>query len=307
MRIVFVVDDNLIGNKKAIKEVLRDVSAWQEQNGYPLTFFTEASIDLADDPELMRLMVEANVITVFVGIESPNEASLRETKKFQNVRTGGTMLEKVHRIQGAGMEVWCGMIVGFDNDGPSVFDAQTRFLKESRIANVLVSLLTAIPKTPLYHRLEREGRLDMSDELEFGTNVISLQLSREELRDGYVRVMNELYKPDAYFGRLEELYLQEKIRFCQGRARYWRRHPIKRLTANALFLAQAAGLFLQLMRNIPEASLRQEYRRRIGRFLKVRRDPATLLSFVFSCAMHYHAHTMARRMVSGRTAVFSGY
>ena len=307
MHIVFVVDDNLIGNKKAIKEVLRDVSAWQEQNGYPLTFFTEASIDLADDPELMRLMVEANVITVFVGIESPNEASLRETKKFQNVRTGGTMLEKVHRIQGAGMEVWCGMIVGFDNDGPSVFDAQTRFLKESRIANVLVSLLTAIPKTPLYHRLEREGRLDMSDELEFGTNVISLQLSREELRDGYVRVMNELYKPDAYFGRLEELYLQEKIRFCQGRARYWRRHPIKRLTANALFLAQAAGLFLQLMRNIPEASLRQEYRRRIGRFLKVRRDPATLLSFVFSCAMHYHAHTMARRMVSGRTAVFSGY
>ena len=124
MRIVFIVDDNLIGNKKAIKEVLRDVSAWQEQNGYPLTFFTEASIDLADDPELMRLMVEANIITVFVGIESPNEASLRETKKFQNVRTGGTMLEKVHRIQGAGMEVWCGMIVGFDNDDPSIFDAQ---------------------------------------------------------------------------------------------------------------------------------------------------------------------------------------
>ena len=136
MRIVFIVDDNLIGNKKAIKEVLRDVIAWQERNGYPLTFFTEASIDLADDPELMQLMVEANVITVFVGIESPNEASLRETKKFQNVRSGGTMLEKVHRIQDAGMEVWCGMIVGFDNDDPSVFDAQSRFLGESRIANV---------------------------------------------------------------------------------------------------------------------------------------------------------------------------
>ena len=119
--------------------------------------------------------------------------------------------------------------------------------------------------------------------------------------------MNDLYEPDAYFERLEELYLQEKIRFCQGRARYWRRHPVKRLTANALFLAQAAGLFLQLMRNVPEASLRREYRRRIGRFLKVRRDPAALLFFVFNCAMHYHAHTMARQMVSGRTAVFSGY
>ena len=90
MRIVFIVDDNLIGNKKAIKEVLRDVIDWQERNGYPMTFFTEASIDLADDPELMRLMVEANIVTVFVGIESPNEASLRETKKFQNVRDGGT-------------------------------------------------------------------------------------------------------------------------------------------------------------------------------------------------------------------------
>ena len=79
------------------------------------------------------------------------------------------------------------------------------------------------------------------------------------------------------------------------------------MTANALFLAQAAGLFLQLMRNIPEASLRQEYRRRIRRFLRARRDPATLLSFVFSCAMHYHAHSLARQMASGRTAVFSGY
>ena len=77
----------------------------------------------------------------------------------------------------------------------------------------------------MYDRLEREGRLDISDELEFGTNVIPLQLSREELRDGYVRVMDALYEPDAYFGRLEELYLREKIQFCEGRARYWRRHP----------------------------------------------------------------------------------
>ena len=89
MLIVFIVDDNLIGNKKAIKEVLRDVVAWQAADGYPLTFFTEASLDLADDAELMELMVEANIIAVFIGIESPNEASLRETKKFQNVREGG--------------------------------------------------------------------------------------------------------------------------------------------------------------------------------------------------------------------------
>src|SRR3954454_10129568 len=130
MEIVFIVDDNLIGNKKAIKPVLREVAAWQEARGYPLTFYTEASIDLADDPELIGLMVEANVVSVFVGIESPNEASLRETKKFQNVRAGGTLLEKVHRIQDAGMEVWCGMILGFDHDDETFFDAQREFLRE---------------------------------------------------------------------------------------------------------------------------------------------------------------------------------
>src|SRR4030081_2639825 len=97
---VFIVDDNLIGNKRAIKHVLREVVAWQERRGYPLMFATEASIDLADDQELMTLMVEANISSVFVGIETPNEAALRETKKLQHLRSrGGSMLDKVHRIQ----------------------------------------------------------------------------------------------------------------------------------------------------------------------------------------------------------------
>src|SRR5262249_31972575 len=103
MRIVFIADDNLIGNKKAIKEVLRDVAAWQPARGFPLVFTAEASIDLADDPELMRLMVEANVASVFVGIESPSEAALREARKYQNLRAGGSLLDKVHRIQRAGL------------------------------------------------------------------------------------------------------------------------------------------------------------------------------------------------------------
>ncbi len=103
VRMAFIVDDNLIGNKRAIKPLLRELVAWQVRNGYPMTFFTEASIDLADDPEMLRLMDEANIASVFVGIESPNEASLRETRKFQNVRAGGTLVEKVHRIQEAGL------------------------------------------------------------------------------------------------------------------------------------------------------------------------------------------------------------
>src|SRR5262249_13545793 len=125
----------------AIKEVLRDIRTWQQANGYPLCFFTEASIDLADDPELMRLMVEINVALVFIGIETPNEAALRETKKFQNLRAGGTIVEKVHRIQRAGMDVTCGMILGFDHDEAGIFDAQKQFIREARITSTMIGML----------------------------------------------------------------------------------------------------------------------------------------------------------------------
>src|SRR4029077_8605521 len=107
-----------------------------------------------------------------------------ETKKFQNVRPAGTLVERVHRIQRAGMEVWCGMILGFDNDDTTIFDAQRQFLKDARIVTAMIGMLSAIPKTPLYARLAREGRLDPSYEPEFGTNVIPAQMTREELRDG---------------------------------------------------------------------------------------------------------------------------
>src|SRR5207245_1224639 len=140
--VAFIVDDNLIGNKKAIKVLLRDLIAYQQANGYPFEFFTEVSLDLAEDEELMRLMVEASIISVFVGIESPNEKSLKETKKFQNVRPAGTIVERVHRIQETGIEVWCGMILGFDNDDASIFEAQRAFLKEARIPTAMLGLLS---------------------------------------------------------------------------------------------------------------------------------------------------------------------
>ncbi len=307
MRIVFIVDDNLIGNKKAIKEVLRDVIAWQEENGYPLTFFTEASIDLADDDELMEMMVDANILAVFVGIESPNEASLRETKKFQNVRAGGTILEKVHRIQDAGMEVWCGMILGFDNDDATIFEAQRRFLTEARIGNAMIGMLSAIPKTPLHARLAQEGRLDLADESEYGTNVIPLRISREELRDGYLGVLNDLYTPEAYFGRLDALIVDAKLNMGRGRARYWRRHPWALVKTQSLFFAQAIGLYARLMHGLPDPALRREYHKRIWRVLKVRRDPGIVLFYVIKCAMHYHAYSMAKQMASGQGQIVNSF
>ena len=253
-------------------------------------------------------MVEANIIAVFIGIESPNEESLRETKKYQNVRQGGTMLEKVHRIQNAGMEVWCGMIIGFDNDDETIFDAQIRFIQEARIPFSMTGMLWAFPKTPLHARLAQEGRLDLAEPPEFGTNVIPLKIGREEMREGYVRVMTELYEPEPYFSRLEALYLGKNwLDVGRGRLRYWKRHPWKRLKAETLWLVQSIGLFLRLMNGVPHPHLRREYRKRLWRFLKVRQNPGHLLFYIIHMTQHYHAYNMAKQMASGRTRVYNSY
>jgi radical SAM superfamily enzyme YgiQ (UPF0313 family) len=307
MRIVFIVDDNLIGNKKAIKELLKEVIDWQERNAYALTFFTEASIDLADDAELMDLMVQANIVAVFVGIESPNEESLRETKKFQNVRSGGTMLEKVHRIQDAGMEVWCGMIIGFDNDDSSIFDLQTRFVQEAKIANSMTGMLHAIPKTPLHARLAAEGRLDPSDAPEFGTNIIPMKLGREELRDGYIKVMNDIYEPDMYFERLDALFLTGNLTVGRGRSNWWKKHRFEQIKTESIFLVQGLGLFARLMNGVTEKPLRQRYRQQLWKFLKQRRNPGTMLLYVMHLTMHYHAYTMSKQMQAGKSPVYNSY
>ena len=299
----FVVDDNLIGNKRAIKPILRDIVAWQAQHGFPVTLVTEASIDLADDAELVELMVEANFASVFVGIETPNEASLRETKKLQNLRSrGGTMLEKVHRIQDAGMEVWCGVIVGFDNDEAGIFAAQSRFLRESRIANAMVNMLVAIPRTPLYKRLASEGRLDPSEEWAgyggFGTNVVPLRIGREALYAGYTELMRELYAADAFFGRLDELYFSGGFQLSKARRRYLRRHPIDRFKLNARLFVEAVAMFVMLMRGVSDEALRREYRRRLLRTAWRSWDPDMIWNYALKCAMHYHIHRIVQELLS---------
>jgi radical SAM superfamily enzyme YgiQ (UPF0313 family) len=305
IEIAFIVDDNLIGNKKAIKLLLKDLIAYQKANRYPFDFFTEASLDLAEDEELMGLMIDANIISVFIGIESPNEKSLEETRKFQNVRPAGTLVERVHRIQEAGIDVWCGMILGFDHDDASIFTAQRQFLREARISTAMIGMLSAIPKTPLHSRLAEEGRLDPADEQEFGTNVIPLQMSREELRDGYMEVMRKIYEPEAYFERLDELYLRKRIPFTQGVVRYWRRHPWHWLKSQSRNAITAGVLYWRLMRGVAEAQLRHEYRRRIRRFLLTRPSPNLLIFYLFKCFLHYHQYTMACQMALGKTKMYN--
>ncbi len=289
---VFIVDDNLIGNKREIKALLGAVLAWQVANDYPLMFFTEASVDLADDRELMDLMSAVNIRIVFVGVETPNEASLRETGKLQNLRKGGSIVEKIHRIQEAGLEVWSGHIVGFDHDGPDIFDRQIAFIEQARIVTAMVGMLSAIPKTPLHGRLAAEGRLDPADRPESGTNVIPLALSRDELRDGYVRVMQCLYAPEAYFARVRGLYLEGPL----GSLRHWpKRSRSGLLHWTTKSIAASLVIVLRLRARVEDPALRRMYTNVLREALR-RRSPLLVQIVAIKCAMHYHAHQLARSM-----------
>lgn len=303
LTIAFIVDDNLIGNKAKVKELLRDIAAWQRAAGYPFSFFTEASLNLAEDEELMELMDAANIQVVFIGIESPNEESLRETKKYQNVRKDGSAVDRVRKIQDSGLEVWCGMIVGFDHDDTGIFSAQREFMRQTDIMHAMVGMLSAIPKTPLHARLQAEGRLDLDDRQAFGTNVIPLGMSRDELRDGYVALMRDLYEPEFYFQRLENLYLTRRFDFSRARAGYWKDHHWRKRKSQSFDGLRAAGLFLRLMATIPDPRLRRIYRREMATMLRRRPDPGVLFICVIKCAMHYHHYTMSRHMVEERALV----
>lgn len=299
LKILFVVDDNLIGNKKAIKAVLRDIIRWQQERAYPLTLFTEASLDLAEDGELMELMGLANFQSVFIGIETPNEESLRETKKHQNVRpNAGTLLERVHRVQDSGLDVWCGMIVGFDHDDPSIFEIMPKFLSEARISAALVGMLHAIPTTPLYDRLAKAGRLNDDEASDrYGTNVVPLGMSGAELRDGFVDVMQKSYTADAYFERLDAQFIERNFKFTVHHLPYWRTHRwawSKRGVVNYVKFAVVAS---RLLREVKDASLRARYRQQLWRVIRARGlEPHILFIYAIKVAMHYHYAALARAL-----------
>jgi radical SAM superfamily enzyme YgiQ (UPF0313 family) len=207
---VFFVDDNFIGNKKHIKtEVLPALIEWRKsRKGMP--FSTEASINLADDPELMRLMVAAGFDTVFVGIESPNEESLAECSKNQN--KGRDLLASVRLLQRSGLQVQGGFIIGFDHDSPSIFQQQIDFIQNSGIVTAMVGLLQAPLGTRLYERLQKEGRLvaDFSGDNVDGTTNIIPRMGLESLREGYRKVLSHIYAPQFYYERVQTFLREYK-------------------------------------------------------------------------------------------------
>src|SRR5689334_17672315 len=198
---LFIVDDNFIGNKKNVRLLLPELIEWQKKNGFPFSLLTEASVNLADDDELLNSMKEAGFRRVFLGIETPVEESLKEAQKSQN---RGNLLDSVRKIQSRGMEVMAGFIVGFDNDPEDIFERQIEFIRESAIPMAMVGMLNALPDTQLWKRLEREGRLLGADAT--GNNTIATvnfipKMDVETLVKGYQRIMRTIYKPSEYYRR----------------------------------------------------------------------------------------------------------
>jgi radical SAM superfamily enzyme YgiQ (UPF0313 family) len=200
--IIFIVDDNFIGNKKNIKQLLRSIIKWQKENNHPFAFTTEASIDIAQDDELLDLMASAGFINVFIGIESPDPDVLKILNKLPNYRVD--MQESIKKIQEKGLGVLGGFILGLDGDPNNIFDLQLDFIKEACIPMAMVGLLEVFPKTRLHRRMVEENRFKG---FFIGNNTFKVNLNyipempEKQLIDGYKRTVEELYEPGNYFQR----------------------------------------------------------------------------------------------------------
>ncbi len=206
---VFIVDDNFIGNKKKLKlEILPAIIEWMKGKKHPFALSTEASINLADDEELMKLMVGAGFNAVFVGIETPNEESLVECAKLQNLNRD--LLASVKKIQNYGLQISGGFIVGFDSDPLSIFKDQISFIQKSGIVTAMVGLLNAPPGTRLYQRLKKENRLlndSSGDNTDCSINFIP-KMDYETLISGYKQIIATIYSPKQFYERVK-IFLNE--------------------------------------------------------------------------------------------------
>jgi radical SAM superfamily enzyme YgiQ (UPF0313 family) len=212
---VFIDDDNFIGNKLKVKFILMEIIKWMKDKNKPFTLYTEVSINLADEEELMQLMRESNFNTVFVGIETPEEESLLSCGKIQN--TGKNLEEKVKIMQRNGLQVQGGFIVGFDTDTQNTFDNIIKFIQKSGIVTAMVGILTALPKTKLYDRLKNAGRIlktSTGNNTDININFIP-KMDKEKLMQGYKKILNYIYQPKNYYNRIIP-FLKEYKRFAQG-------------------------------------------------------------------------------------------
>ena len=240
------MDDNLIGNKKLAKALLRYLADYQRRHRYTFQFGTEVSINLADDAELLQLFQAANFAWVFIGIESADEDSLKETLKTQN--TGRDMLTAVRTLYAHGVDVRAGFIIGFDNDTLDSFDKQYRFITEAGIQVSMVGLLTALLRTPLYERLRQEGRLiagaEHGDNTKPGANIVPKRMDYEAMVQNYQALYRRLFSDHGIARRIGN-----KIRYLRNPV-YHGKYPlherltiVRRLFTRALLTGGPIRLF----------------------------------------------------------------
>jgi len=219
---VFIVDDNFIGNKKKLKqEILPVLIEWSQTHKYPFSFTTEVSINLADDEELVKLMVQAGFEHTFVGIETPNDASLDECGKSQNRKRD--LVDSVKKLQRCGLNVSGGFIVGFDHDPPTIFEQQIKFIQQSGIVTAMVGLLNAPSGTRLFQRLKKENRLlDImsGDNMDGSMNFIPI-MSPHKLKEGYKQILQTIYAPKAYYERVKTFLQEYQLPFKKPHRLTW--------------------------------------------------------------------------------------
>lgn len=211
--LVFIVDDNFIGNKKNVRKFLPDLVEWSREQEFPFSFITEASVNLAEDDALLEMMQTAGFRRIFLGIETPVEESLKQAQKGQNTRRD--LLDSVRKIQSYGMEIMAGFIVGFDNDPEDIFERQIRFIRESAIPLAMVGLLQALPDTQLWRRLEKEGRLlqgSTGNNTDCSLNFVP-KMNEKRLIEGYKAILRNIYSSHEYYKRA----LDCLSRFTQNR------------------------------------------------------------------------------------------
>jgi radical SAM superfamily enzyme YgiQ (UPF0313 family) len=222
---VFIVDDNFIGNKHNVKQLLPVLIEWQKSKNFPFNLLTEASVNLADDKPLMRLMREANFRSIFLGIETPNADTLKICGKTQNASRN--LAQAVKTIQQHGMQVMGGFIVGFDSDSEAIFQNQIDFIQTTGIVQAMVGLLNALPHTPLWHRLHAAGRLrgDSTGENTDGSLNFSPLMGEKKLIEGYQKILSTIYAPKFYYRRIDTFI------------RHYRPNIIKRQATSGDFFA----------------------------------------------------------------------
>lgn len=219
-RAIFMVDDNFIGNKRNVKLLLQELKGWMAEHQYPFTFNTEASVDLAQDQELMQLMVECNFNAVFLGIETPDTDSLELTKKFQNTRD--SLVDAVWAINRTGLRVMAGFIIGFDGEKQGAGDRIVEFVEQTAIPTALFGILQALPNTALWHRLEKEGRLLNSKGDGNQMSLMNFIPSRPaaEIAREYVEAFCTLYEPEKFLDRVYRHFLQMAPSPCKAPAQF---------------------------------------------------------------------------------------